>query len=208
MQHVRRHTLFLDSDKASLLSDTPWAWTVALEPGLLQCMPGEHMRLTLEAFYTVHDWGWIPPGAAVTLTQPAPHADVTVLLPEGNPTLATLAYSIAAQVAGHGGVPGFACSWNPATNRMEFECDRDGWGLRFHDLDAAALLDFDSVIVDTDTQFIQSARSLTPLPVQTIRIDVLGVRPAVNGHNITNVGPAAQAQPCTTLAVLPMTAKP
>lgn len=203
---LRTQSLFLSSARSSLPRDTPADWGVALEPGLLECGPDEYMTLTLESFYCVHDWTWMPEGATVTIAGPA--GDAVAALPTGNPTLVAVAAAITAAAAPS--VPGFRCAFNPATNKLELTADAD-FVVIFPTAEDAARLGFTSVLVDEDgasvvvepgVDAIASDRPVLPIPISTVRIDLAGVRAVA--HNLSNLTATALAAPCHTLAAIPV----
>jgi hypothetical protein len=213
MQKLKTQCLFLCSDNGSRPStDRPWQWTADIEPGLLQCdRPDERMSLTLERFYTVADWDWIPPGATFQVQKDFPLLQpLTIQLPRGNPRLQLLAADITRQLKLHPiQVGGLTCVWNEAGNRFQFDnTSGEDFELRFPDLATAAFLGFTQTLVFIGPYAIAySGATVRPLPVDSVAVHLLGVNPARGAHHCTNVAGGSVA-PTTLLGVIRVTAQP
>jgi hypothetical protein len=215
-QRVKTQCLFLCSDNGSRpATDRPWQWTVDVEPGLLACdRPDERMSVTLERFYTVADWDWIPPGASFQVHKDLPLLQpLTIYLPRGNPKMRYLAADIQRQLDVHKLLHGgLTVTWNEASNRFQFSnSSGEDFELRFPDLATAAFLGFQRTTVFIGPYAIDyseaSERTIRPLPVDTVAVHLLGVNPARGAHHCTNVR-GASATPTTLLGVIRVTAQP
>ncbi len=207
MSLVKSQHIFLDSSKASQITDQAWKWTAHLEPGLVQCHPQEeYMTVTLERFSTVADWDWIPAGTCFTVMAAdqsgGPAYEVTVQLPVGNPRLSKVAEAISDAVR----YVGVQCAYDQASNKLIF-LSAYGLQLRFPTLAVAKLLGFTEVDVGPSYS-LTSAEPIRPLPVDTIAVHLLGVCPVQGGVNCTNILPGSNVTPCHILGVLAMTASP
>jgi hypothetical protein len=198
---AKSQCLLLNSSNGSRITDKPWQWTAYIEPGLITCGPDEYMTLTLERFFTVYSWDWIPQGAFFVVSDDSGAAQVTVNLPQGNPVLDCLAKQISSSVDSDK----FSCTYDPSTNRMTFT-SAFGIVLTFPSLDVANLLGFDQLTVGPQLS-ITSTRIIRPLPIDTIAVNIVGVRPAQGSYHCTNVA-SSFVTPCTLLGVIPMHARP
>ncbi len=165
------------------------------------------MSLTLERFYTVAAWDWIPPGTAFVLRTAdgsgGPALWTEVALPAGNPRLPQLAGAIAKAAA----AAGATCAYEPRRNRFVLGSEY-GLQLEFPSLDVARMLGFDELLVGPGAT-LTSTHAIRPLPVDAIAVHVAGVRPSPAGHNLTNTaGAGAHLQPCSVLGVIPVDVAP
>jgi hypothetical protein len=216
MSHkVKSQCLFLCSDNGSRpATDRPWQWTADIEPGLLACEGNERMSVTLERFYTVADWDWIPPGASFQVHKDFPELPpLTIYLPRGNPKLRFLAADIQRQLDQHKLLHGgLTVTWNEASNRFQFSnASGEDFELRFPDLATAAFLGFAKTLVFIGPYAINysevSEATIRPLPVDTVAVHLLGVNPVRGAHHCTNVAGSA-VTPTTLLGVIRVTAQP
>lgn len=213
MQRVKTQCLFLCSDNGSRpATDRPWQWTADIEPGLLACEGNERMSVTLERFYTVYEWDWIPPGASFHVKKDLPLVPpmTTIHLPHGNPTLPQLAKYITSMLSPPAfGGSGLTCQWNPARNGFVFVSTAGvKFELTFPDLATAAFLGFarTSVVIQSYEK-VYSDAIVRPLPVDTVAVHLLGVNPVRGAHHCTNVS-GGSVTPTTLLGVIRVTAQP
>ena len=210
---MRSQTLFLDSSKGTVDGQDAATWSTVIQPGLLECGPDEHMVLTVERFFTVWRWYWIPYGWGFSIVGetgfgPSFETDVSVILPEGNPTLCTMAHEIQSRANKY--MPasvGFTCKFLPDTGKLEFRSERL-LGLRFPNLDIARAIGFSSLEVTPNFNLFESDHPIEPLPIPAIRIDIGGITREPGAENVTNVSSVEHASPTECAALIPVDCRP
>lgn len=201
MTKIRSQTVFLSSRHGSHNTDVPSQWTADIEPDLIQCKQDEYMTITLERFSTIASWDYIPPGSSFKISDDSGASARTIALPQGNPRLQKVADDIQRQLTG----TKHTCSYDSASSRFQFTSAFDIC-LEFPSIDVARLLGFTKLVQGPQLS-ICSETSVTPLPIETICVHLLGIRPAPGAHACTNVQ-GRLVCPTTVLGVIPVNCSP